>query len=823
MQEDTTNLHLRDSHQKEWESSKVHPEIIFNNVRSVSGNNAYERLLYALDTTDRRNDGRLRDRFLRDYGHLDHGGWWCNGLDLTTFSAEALVNQNYAQESEWGCFKPDRPRIHAGKPIKYEHPPKAPAGIFALEIGPELFGEFQEKYDHLPTDEPPIPVPVGVEFWRWVLDNREIPVCITEGAKKAGCLLSHGHAAIGLAGVWNFADDDGALKPEIKALCSSGREFTIVFDQDNRWHVRDKVARAARRLAELLEAEGCQVTILLWKYEEGKGIDDFVAKQKQGELEELFEKRLYFSEYWEKHVSPREMKRPQFLKFLQTELKGKFAFNQLSGRVEWDGKPIELSGELSYRFLEEFNIDAHEKVITDGLLHVARQNAYHPVRRYLDSIAHLPPANIDRLAEEHFGADDPFYNVLVKKWLVGAVARIYEPGCQFDNALILQGDAYAGKSTWFATMGGDWFSDSFGSEVRASKELMKLHCAWIHEWSEFDNIASKQQFQALKSFLSSKSDDFVRPYGREVTPNPRMSVMGGSINPQAFLQDETGDRKFWVIPVQPGFKIPIEQVRADRDRIWAAAVQLYRENPNIRYTTPEEHAYHQKINERFRDYDPWHDQILNFLIEKRAKRISIDRILIECLFFSPDRIDTKVRNRVRRTLTSLGAISIGSRFETEYDGKARRLWEVPDTIFPTEPETSVPSLPLSEDEPRRSTTVDRDGYNGSTTVNKCTPLYAETETGQSIQESRDGYNAPEAEKLFQVSEKEPPDIPAAIDPRPRCVVDRVDGECRVVCPVNFAGGGTGYEIETPQGERKRVSGWIVTILDDESEGGNGKN
>jgi hypothetical protein len=696
---------IQDNHEKELINSAIKADIIFSNFSSLSGNNAYEQLLYGLDNSERNNIGRLREKWLKRYGHLDHGGWWCSGIDLTTL-----------KDSDWGCFKPDRPKLDQGKPLKYEVPPKVPTGIFALKVEGEALDGF--------------PVPKGKTFWEWVLAN-PVPVMITEGAKKAASLLSHGKVAIALSGVWNFLDSEGHLKPEIQRLIRPGREFVIAFDQDSRWVVRDNVVRAARKLAEILQAYNCMVTILNWEIENGKGIDDFIVKEGAGEFEKLFEERLEFDDFLEKHAKPRVLEKKGFLKFLQTTMKGRIEMNEMSGRVEIDGKRIEMSAKLCYWFLEEFNIDCYESTIVSGLLYEAEKHKYHPVRRYLDSIAHLTPVNIDNLAVEHFGADDPFYNVLVKKWLIGAVARVYQPGCQFDNALILQGDAYAGKSTWFQTMAGKWFDCSFGSNIESTKQLMVLHDCWIQEWSEFNSVTSKQDFSVLKSFLSRQNDKFVRPYGREPDDNPRSFVMGGSINPEFFLQDETGDRKFWVIPVKRGWKIPIEKIKAERDRIWAAAVQAYRQNPNERYTTPEQHTYHQKINERFRDQDAWFDMITSYLEEKNLKRFSIDRILLDCLEMTKDRIDQKSRNRVRRSLVSMGCIPLNnSRFETEYDNRARRLWEMPETS------TSEPT-----DEPlQRFTTVENNGYNGSTTEYKCTPLYSENQSQKEIQKSYNGYN-----------------------------------------------------------------------------------
>ena len=101
-------------HLTQWLNSGVDEEIFHLNVKSLCGTLPYEYLLYSLKIS-RCNDGRLRDRDLKKYQHIELGGWWCNGVDPLN---------NYVLMM-WGCFKPDHPRrdrqkIH--KFIKYEHP-----------------------------------------------------------------------------------------------------------------------------------------------------------------------------------------------------------------------------------------------------------------------------------------------------------------------------------------------------------------------------------------------------------------------------------------------------------------------------------------------------------------------------------------------------------------------------------------------------------------------------------------------------------------------------------------------------------------------------
>jgi hypothetical protein len=69
-------------HFAEWLDSAVDPDLIRLNVLSLEGTNPLEYLLYALPDSERRNDGRLRDKWLKKYAHTEHGGWWCSGIDF---------------------------------------------------------------------------------------------------------------------------------------------------------------------------------------------------------------------------------------------------------------------------------------------------------------------------------------------------------------------------------------------------------------------------------------------------------------------------------------------------------------------------------------------------------------------------------------------------------------------------------------------------------------------------------------------------------------------------------------------------------------------
>jgi hypothetical protein len=267
-------------HFAEWLDSAVDPDLIRLNVLSLEGTNPLEYLLYALPDSERRNDGRLRDKWLKKYAHTEHGGWWCSGIDLLTLTAD-----------NWGCFKPNQPRQNNnGKPIKYEHPPKSGTSIFALRLPPHLWDKIAARYG-IKRYHSPLALRLQdrlrpVSFWEWVLAHPEIPLVITEGAKKAGVILTAGYVAIALPGIfngyrqpkdeWGRATALPSLIPQLEILAVGGRDIYFAFDQDSKPKTIANVNAAITKTGKLLAKKGCEVKVITWSQPE-KGVDDLIA------------------------------------------------------------------------------------------------------------------------------------------------------------------------------------------------------------------------------------------------------------------------------------------------------------------------------------------------------------------------------------------------------------------------------------------------------------------------------------------------------------------------------------------------------------------
>lgn len=280
------------NHRQEWQNSCVDEALINLNVTALEGNSPSDYLLYS-DALPRRNDGRVSDSILRRYEHTEQGGWWCSGVDVLT-----------GNEDLWGCFKPNSPRISHDrhKPIKYEHPPNAPTGIFALRVPLHLWQDIEQSYHcDLTTEDINEQLP-DLGFWQWVINHPNIPLFITEGAKKAGALLTAGYVAIALPGINNgyrtphdeFGNRIGKsrLIPQLEKLAISGRKIYIVFDQESKPNTIKAVNTAIRNLGYLFTQAGCQVNVITWLVEWGKGVDDFIANKGLDKFKEVYQKAL---------------------------------------------------------------------------------------------------------------------------------------------------------------------------------------------------------------------------------------------------------------------------------------------------------------------------------------------------------------------------------------------------------------------------------------------------------------------------------------------------------------------------------------------------
>ena len=276
-------------------------------------------------------------------------------------------------------------------------------------------------------------------------------------------------------------------------------------------------------------------------------------------------------------------------------LKGRFALNQFAGRGEvLAALPWNTSGTRRlwsdtdnnglYWYLERYWGITSRGNIDSALDIHASSHAFNEVQEYINGLQWDGTPRLDTMFIDFLGAADTEYNRAVcRKSFTAAIARAMTPGCKFDNMLILAGPQGIGKSTLLDKMSLGWFNDSIRTfEGKEASEL--LQGVWLIEIAELDAFR-KTDIARIKQFLSLRADRYRAAYGRHVRETPRCCVFFGTCNEVEFLQDTTGNRRFW--PVDVG-EIPysktvwkdltddyIRQVWAEAKTRWQAGESLY--------------------------------------------------------------------------------------------------------------------------------------------------------------------------------------------------------------------------------------------------------
>ena len=209
----------------------------------------------------------------------------------------------------------------------------------------------------------------------------------------------------------------------------------------------------------------------------------------------------------------------------------------------------------------------------------AQENAYHPIRNYLDGLQWDGVPRLEHWLHDFLGAEDSAYTAGVGRlFMIGMVARVMEPGCKNDHVLIFEGNQGIRKSTACKVLAGGsrYFSDSLPPIRDGSKDLAShLAGKWVIEVAEM-SAASRADCESLKSFLTRTHEGYRPAYGRNEIKQPRQCVFIGTTNRQEYLRDSTGDRRFW--PVKCGLNgesVDIDGLRDHRDQLFAEAVRAF--------------------------------------------------------------------------------------------------------------------------------------------------------------------------------------------------------------------------------------------------------
>jgi predicted P-loop ATPase len=286
----------------------------------------------------------------------------------------------------------------------------------------------------------------------------------------------------------------------------------------------------------------------------------------------------------------------------------------------------------------------------------AHEQPFHPVKDYFATLDWDGTPRIREWLSTYAGAEMSDYTCAIgQMFIVSMIARILKPGCKADHMLVLEGPQGKLKSTLLNVLANPWFSDDI-PEIGHKDAKLHLRGNWLIEVAEL-HAFNKADALLLKSFLSRRVEKFRPPFAREEVAEPRQNVFAGTTNREAYLHDETGNRRFW--PFLCAHRIDVDGLHRDRDQLLGEALHAFRAGTRWWPSHDFEATTIKPQQDARYEADEWQDPIAQFLTtDQGVSQIgatTIGNIAHRALGFADQsRLGMREQNRIRACLKTIG-------------------------------------------------------------------------------------------------------------------------------------------------------------------------
>lgn len=259
--------------------------------------------------------------------------------------------------------------------------------------------------------------------------------------------------------------------------------------------------------------------------------------------------------------------------------------------------------------------------IQEQLVAIANRNPYNPIVEYCTYREWDRQDRIQAVVDTVITAPE------INKWKEAAILKFMMASVcaaindehkkfKFKSILTFQGAQGLGKTPFIKILMGDMNryllqGHILNPENKDSKIAALKH--WIVELGEVDATTRKADVAALKGFVDQFTDDIRLPYAAEISTWTRRTVFFATVNPSSFLVDNTGNDRYWSIPVLQLNLNDLEDI--DKQQLWAQIYEMVVNELSLNIREPwklseDERECQQKINEAFRLMTPIEEAII---------------------------------------------------------------------------------------------------------------------------------------------------------------------------------------------------------------------
>ena len=218
-----------------------------------------------------------------------------------------------------------------------------------------------------------------------------------------------------------------------------------------------------------------------------------------------------------------------------------------------------LTNFLGVEIEREFGIKYSKNRMDDAITFIAHKRAVNLPAMYMKSLAYDGESYISKLLPKYLGAEDTKLNAwIMEHMLVGMVKRVFNPGCKFDELMVLTGIQGVGKTSFIEKLAlfSEWYCSL--NNIKGKDAVSNLVGKVVVELEEFVALRNAKSADEAKLFISARTSTIRLPYERFSADVKRTCILIATTNDATFLGDFSGERRYLPVKVNSeNIELPI--------------------------------------------------------------------------------------------------------------------------------------------------------------------------------------------------------------------------------------------------------------------------